>query len=131
MNYSDEELQRHIEEGKRPHGDELDIRSYEEIFRVLKNEPAFRLSPDFTSRVMLQITEKERRYASRDFFWLGTGIFFLMIAFIVAIAMSGFKLQLGFLEQMSGYTGLLVFGAVFLVVLNRLEKRIFHKKEIM
>ena len=60
--------------------------------------------------------------------WLGTGMFSLFITLIVAIAMSGFKLNFGFLKNMSGYAGLFVFGAVLILVLNQLDKYFILQK---
>jgi hypothetical protein len=130
MNRYEEDLQKNIEAGQSPEGDELDIKAYQRVFSALKNEPETKLSHDFSERIVFRIKEKQKRDASRDMFWLVAGIFFLVITFIVAIVMTGFKPDFGFLNDISGYTGVFVFGAAFIGMLSWLDKRLISHRRI-
>jgi hypothetical protein len=100
------------------------------VFSALKKKPETKLSGDFSDRIVFSVQEKQKRDASRDMFWLGGGIFFLVIAFIVAIIMTSFKLEFGFLKDISGYAGIFVFGVAFIAMLGWLDKRlVFQRRE--
>jgi hypothetical protein len=129
MNDYEEELQNKLEAGLTPNTDELDIKSYQELFNVLKKEPPVTLSADFTSRVIAKVTVSQKKSASRDFWWLGLGIFFTVICFIVVVVMTGFKFEMGFLKEMSRFAGLFIFGVVFIIALNLLEKRVLPERK--
>src|SRR4051812_13168288 len=107
MNHYEEELQKNIEAGKEPNANSMDAKAYQQVFQSLKREPEFSLPADFADRVVakaIQLNTKTSFFG--DYFWLGVGIFFMVIAFIVAIAFTGYKLDFGFLNSMSGYKGL-------------------------
>ena len=127
MNSNDEDLQKNIESGIRSNADELDVRSYQEVFARLRKRPEVNLSADFADRVITRIEAKAKRGASRDFFWLAFGISLLIVALVVATLLSGFKPTLGFLQGMSAYAGVFAFGIAFILFLNRLEKKIFER----
>src|SRR5688572_15013230 len=128
MNRYEEELQKSIEAGQVPQGDELDVKAYRDVFRVLKQEPKTELSSAFADRVMMLVEKKRRRDYSRDMFWLVGGIFLIFIAFIVAIVFTGFKFTPGFLSGVADYKWLFAFGVVFIVFLNWLDKRLIRDK---
>jgi hypothetical protein len=125
MNTRDEELQNKIELGHE--SDDIDSRSYSTVFQALRQEPEFKLPGSFADRVVA-MAESKRKSSSSDFLWFGVGIFFLVIAFIVVIVMTGFKLDLGFLSGISSYYGLFVFGGLFIGLLNLLEKKVLRKR---
>ena len=137
MNPYEEELQKNVEGGRKPAGDDPDMQAYHEVFRRLNLEPDFQLSPAFSDKVVSRILEI-RSNSYRDFVWLGIGIFFLIVSCMIAMWMSGVKLNLnirltdlGFLKNISGYAGLFAFGIIFIIVLNQLEKKIiFQKKDL-
>jgi hypothetical protein len=120
----EEELQRKIEAGELAQENDPDIRAYQHVFRSLQHEPHVNLRPDFTDRIVKQVVAKNKRAAVRDLVWLGAGIFFLVVGLIVAVLITGFIPDLGFLKNMSGYTGLFIFAAAFLGVLNWLDKKV-------
>src|SRR5687767_6282543 len=124
MNRYEEELQKNLEAGKTPQGDDLDIRAYQQVFQALTKMPETKLSRNFSDRIVTKVLEKRKRDASRDMFWLSGGIFFLAVAFAVAVVITGFKLEWGFLKQISGYAGVFIFGAVFIGLLSWLDKRL-------
>ena len=126
---NDEELQKNIEAGMSSNADDLDVKAYQEVFVRLGKKPQVNLSADFADAVIHRIEARQKKNASRDFFWLGFGVSLLVIALIVAGIMSGFKPTLGFLKGMSSYAGIFAFGIAFILFLNRLEKKIVPKPE--
>ena len=130
MNAYEEELQKKIEEGKTPQGDELDVKAYREVFRALKKEPEYSVSPGFIDRIVMRVEEKRSKDSSRDMFWFGAGIFLMVVALIVAIAFTGFKINAGFLTNMSEFKGVIIFGIAFIAFLNWVDKRLIRHKNI-
>ena len=127
MNANEEDLQKKIEAGIHPSGDELDVRAYHEVFARLKKTPESFLSSDFADKVIVRVQEKQKRSASRDFFWFTLGAFLLVVTLVVATVLTGFKPTLGFLNGMSGYAGLFAFGLAVILVLNHLDKKLLPK----
>jgi hypothetical protein len=128
MNKQEEEIQKKIDAGLKPVGEELDVRAYEEVFLRLRRRPETLLSTNFADKIIARVIEKNRHSASRDFVWFGLGIFALVIACVVAVVMTGFQFKLGFLKDISSYFGLFAFGIVFILVLNRLDKKLVLRK---
>jgi hypothetical protein len=129
MNTSDEELQRKIESGIITNADDLDVKAYQEVFARLRKEPHVNLPNDFAEKIIARVIEQRRRSSSRDYYWFASGVLLLIVAMIVAVELSGFKPGLGFLKGISAYAGVFVFGAAFILFLNRLEKKILSKTE--
>lgn len=131
MNPYEEELQKSIEGGQVPQGDEFDVKAYRDVFRALKQEPKTELSSAFADKVMILVEKKRRRDSSRDMVCLVGGIFLIFIAFIVAIVFTGFKFTPGFLSGIADYKWLFVFGVAFIIFLNWLDKRLIRDKHIV
>lgn len=125
----DDELQRAFEKGADIPGEDLNVRAYREIFSSLSKQPDVAVPMSFADRVMRKVIEKKKQSDSRDFIWFGVGIFFLLICFVVAIAMSGATFNLGFLRDMSGYAGLFVFGVAMIIVFNWADKRFIRRAD--
>jgi len=136
MNVHEEELQKSIEAGLQPTGHDPDVQAYHEVFTRLSREPEVSLSPAFADQIVAQLLERKKHSSFRDFFWFGIGIISLVIAFVVAIVKSGlmfnmdflFAMNLGFLKNIAGYTGLFIFGVAFITILNLLEKKFISEK---
>ena len=124
MNGNEEEIQKSLEQGGMPNGDELDVRAYRQIFRVLEKEPGFELPADFASRVITRVKARQQKRDSRDYIWFVVGLVFLVVVSLGTILFSGLRFDLGFLKAMSDYKGLAVFGVVFVVFLNWLDQRL-------
>ena len=121
-------MQKNLESGETPQGDGLDIKAYEQVFRALKKEPAYQLSSRFAETVVAKVILKEHGRDSKDYFWFGAGIFFLLMAFIGTVLFTGFRLDFGFLSVMSDYSGLAIFGILFVLFLNWLDRRLVRRK---
>jgi hypothetical protein len=124
MNSHEEELQKNIEAGQPLPAEDPDVKSYRAVFKALGAQHDFEVSPGFSDRVLRRLAEKRKKDASRDILWLSIGIFLLLVSFMVALMLTGFKLQLGFLRNMAPYGGLFVFGVFFILLLQWLDRRL-------
>ena len=129
MSTYEEEIQKDFEEGKKPAGDELDVKAYERVFLALKSEPAFSLPSTFADRVIRTVVQKQRKDNFREYFWFGIGMFLLVVAFITSVVLTDFKISAGVFSGLSSYKGLLIFGACFIGLLHWLDKRLIKNKQ--
>lgn len=130
MSQFEEELQKKIETGEVPPEEDFDAKAYQEIFRVLKQEPGYHLSARFAEKVISKVNEKQNRALSKDYFWFFTGVFFFLLTSVITLMFVNLRLDLGFLKVMSDYKGLAAFGAAFIILINWLDKRLVRAKLI-
>jgi hypothetical protein len=129
MNNKDEELLNQFEGGNLPN-EGIDAQAYQKVFDALKREPEYTLPVYFADRLVTLIESKEKaKEVSRDNFWLGLGLFSMVITLIVAFALTEFKVSVGIFQFFAGYPGLAVFGIAFILLLNWLDKKIVRKME--
>ncbi|MEK6780927.1 MAG: hypothetical protein AABY93_04445 [Bacteroidota bacterium] len=121
MTTKDEELQGQIEKMGSA-GENLDATAYKKVFEVLRQEPDFHLPINFDNLVISKIETK--RESSKDFLWFGIGLFTFTVATIVAVMLTNFKISFGALKFVTGYPGLFVFGAGFILALHWLDKKL-------
>jgi hypothetical protein len=127
MNHYEEELQRNLEAGKNLEGDELDVKAYQSVFNALKHEPEFTLSSSFADKVVgMAVKKQQSKSTFREYFWFGFGFFLMLVAFVVAIVLTEFKLNMGFLNGLSSYKGVIIFGIFFIAILHLLDKRLIR-----
>lgn len=124
MNVNDEELQDDLVNGRTPYADPMDIKAYKKVFRVLEKSPGFELRPGFAEKTVARLVAQQQANPSRDYFWFGAGMFFLIASAIATVLFTGFTLNFGFLNVMSDYKGLAIFGVLFIGLLNWLDKRL-------
>ena len=62
--------------------------------------------------------------------WLYLGIFSFIIAMAVAVALTGFKVNMGVLKFIASYPGLFVFGTIFILALHWIDRRAINKQTI-
>lgn len=124
MNKREEELQSKVESQLDVPASNIEELAYQHVFRALTKEPKLDLPIHFADMILKKIVDKKKREARRDFFWLAFGVAFLLVGLIVTAAVAGLTLQLGFLKDISGYAGVLVFGATLIVLFNWVEKRV-------
>ena len=125
MTTKEEELQNQIEKAGSS-VDGVDAYAYKKVFDALKQEPDFHLSVDFADRVIQKIEIKKE--SSSDFIWFGVGIFMFAVAALVAIVLTDFKVSFGALNFITGYPGLFIFGAAFILGLQWLDKKLIRPK---
>lgn len=129
MKAYEEELQDQVDKGQTPDADGLDVKSYQEVFRVLRKDPGYELSPRFAETVVAAVLNKQQRKISRDYLWFGVGILFLLIAFVATVLFTGFRLDFGFLNAMADFKGLIIFGVLFILFLNWLDRRLVKERQ--
>jgi hypothetical protein len=128
MNRHEEDLQGKVERNEPVNTNDLDANSYRIVFRALKKEPEMTLSSPFEERIIRLMIEKRLREERRDRFWFGFGIALILIAFIVAIVLTGFAFDFGFLKDMADYKGLAVFAVIFIALLNWVDKKFITRE---
>lgn len=129
MNHYEEELQNKIEAGRNTGADDVDAKAYRQVFRALSAPPETSLSSNFADRIVARIEEKRKRESKKDAIWFASGIGVMILVFVATILYTGFQFDLGFLNEMSGYAGLFIFGVAFIVLLNILDKKLVIKSE--
>ncbi|CAN5181848.1 hypothetical protein BH09BAC3_BH09BAC3_01020 [soil metagenome] len=125
---NEEELQSQIEKSATT-GNGLDSRSYQVIFNALKKEPSFKLSNSFEDKVIQRIEEKKE--AAKDAAWIWIGVASFIIAAVASITLTGFKFNnfnfnVGAFRFLAGYPGLFIFGTLFVLGLQLLDKKIIR-----
>ena len=121
---TDEEMQNQFDHAGDV-GDGIDAYAYKKVFDALKQEPDFRLPANFSDQVIAKLEAK--RESSRDFIWFGLGIFSFVIATVVAVVLTDFRLNFGAFKFIAGYQGLIIFGIVFILALQWIDKRVIQK----
>ena len=124
MNTSDEFIQKQFEEGIAPLGPDAD--AYKVVFSALKKEPHIKLSADFANKISL-LASPEKSFNWEKFLLISGGIGFLA-AFIYAMVSVNVTFSFGAFSFLSSYQGLLVFGVIFILVLNWLDKKLMHTR---
>ena len=120
MNRLEEELQSQIE--KQLNAEGIDASSYRKIFNTLKKEPTYSLPAAFSDDIIKRI-EMTRPSTSSDRLWFALGIAGFVVAALVTILLTGFKLSAGTFKFLSGYSGLLIFGIAFVLLLQFFDKK--------
>lgn len=128
MNPYEEELQNNIERGHHGDGEEMDAKVYRQVFDALKKDPGYSLPPRFAEKVIAKIAARQKKEQLRDYFWFAAGLFLFLVAAVVTLVVTGFRLDFGFLQTMADYKGLALFGLLFVVFLNWLDKRLVRQK---
>ena len=125
MNHADEELQKRIENGQRVDLSP-DSKAYHKIFDALKKEP-YQLPSNFADKVV-NLIKVNNNSLSKDYFWFGLGLFSFIVAAIYAVSRTDFRINLGALKFISGYSGFLIFGLAFILLIQYLDKQFISGK---
>lgn len=120
----EEQLQHQIENGLVNDSNE-DSRAYQRVFDALKKEPDFHVSLPFADRVVALIEKKDEK---RDYFWMAAGIFLIVVTLIVSLVLAKVRWTAGVFSFLSGYSGLIIFGIAFILLLQWVDKKIIHKR---
>ncbi len=123
MKTSEEIIQKQTEEGNAPAN--IDGEAYKLVFEALCKEPAFKLPSDFAKKVSLMASEK-KSFNWDKFFFICGGIGFVA-ALIYAFASIQASFSVGVFQFFSSYSGLALFGVVFVLLLNWVDKKIINK----
>jgi hypothetical protein len=117
---SDEELQERTEKGN--FSDDKESRAYAKVFEALHQEPEFVLPLNFAENVISQL-DLPLLKSSRDVVWLYAGFVACVLAMVVAVVLTGFKVNFGALKFISGSLGLVVFGVLFVIALQWVDRK--------
>ena len=123
MKLTDEELQTKIEQGLTEAS--ADAQAYQHVFKVLKIDPEFNLPIQFANRLVSLLEKKEEK---RDYFWLAMGILLSIISLIVTIALLFERWSINSFSFLSSNVGLVVFGVLFVALLQWIDKKIIRKQ---
>ena len=124
---NDEYLQEQFEAGKKD--ESLDSMAYQKVFEALRKDSGPSLSPTFADNVLQLIQHKQSsRVSGLTLFLAIIGGLFSIGVFAAAIILTGFKVQLGFLEGLGQFKGVFLFGAAFIILLNWVDKLMMRRK---
>ncbi len=129
MSQNEEQLQNSMEAGKMPDLSNADEKAYRLVFDSLSKEPEYKLSAGFPDKVIQRVmANNQKRESSRDIWWLGPGILFMLIGLVIAITFAGVRFDLGFLKSMADYKWLVFAAAALVVIFNILDKKIVRSR---
>ena len=124
---NDEEIQKNIEAGEM--GNSSDEKAYRYVFNALPKEKGEYLTQGFADRVASRIQQRTSESSLPEIMLAIFGGLAFIIGLVVTIAMTGFKPNLGFLNALSNYKGLFLFGIVFIILINVIDRQVLRKKE--
>lgn len=128
MNEAEKKLQEKIEAGFSDSASDIDSKLYQQIFSALDKGPDYTLPSSFADRVVHKIQHEQARSAKYEYLWLCVGIVLLIVAMVIAIVFTGFKITAGFLSAISAYKGLFAFGAIFIIFLHWVDRKFIRAK---
>jgi hypothetical protein len=129
MSGYEEELQKRIESNKSLSESDVDTKAYRQVFRALEREPEFSLPPSFADKVLSRIEQKKSGSLSNEYFWLIMGLVLSVVVFGITLVVADFKMTFGFLNAVSSYKGLFIFGLLFIFLFQYLDKKLIRDKE--
>jgi hypothetical protein len=94
---------------------------------VLAREPDFQLPLSFANRLVSMIEEKQKSASSREVYWIAFAGFLFVVAVGLSVYLTGFKPSFSAFPFLNNYAGLIVFGVLFIGLLNWVEKRYLRK----
>ena len=111
--------------------DSLDSISYKKVFEALKRESSAKIPTNFADRLVALIEVRESKKSSRlELLLFIAGAILSVILFAVAIVLTDFKLNFGFLNFINNVKGLIAFTIIFTGILLLLERRLLRKEGI-
>jgi hypothetical protein len=122
---NEEELQQRVEQGMSVEKT-TDALAYKAVFKALQQEPAFKLSDDFSNNLVVNYLSIKKN-KSYDYLWLLAGLTVLVIGAGVSAVIIGFKFNVGVFTFVSRNVGLVLFGIFFIIGLHVVDKSIYNK----
>jgi hypothetical protein len=123
MKSPDELIQKQTEAGAPPSTAEGE--AYRMVFEALRKEPQYRLPSNFASKVAAKaMAEKGFNW---DKFFLISGCIATVAAFIYALISIKASFSVGVFQFFSSYYGLAVFGIVFVLLLQWIDRRLVRR----
>jgi hypothetical protein len=100
----------------------------QKIETALSDAPDFHLPPAFADRLVTMIDRKQKSARSWEVFWMTFAGFLFLVAVGVSVYLTGFKPSFDAFPFLNNYVGLVVFGVLFIGLLNWLEERFLRVK---
>jgi hypothetical protein len=127
---NEEFIQSQIESGKPE--ESIDGRAYQRVFNALQKEPASILTNAFADNIISILQKRNQaRLSGWEIGLIVGGAFFSIIIFILAIVLTNFRVNLGFLQSITNFKGVFIFGLVFIGFLQWIDKALVRKKDIV
>lgn len=128
MNQFEDDLQNEIERGNASYSGK-DAEAYKLLFQALEKPPHTNVSPNFADKVIQKALAKEQKKESpREFVWLIAGSFALVVFMLIAFAYSSVAVNFSVLKPLWDYKGLILLGAIMMVVFGRIERQILQRQ---
>ena len=129
----EEELQERVEK-ERLHAFEKndpEVKVYKSVFNALKNAPQYTAPADLADVVLKRIDTKSQSKSlfHNDYLWLAFGIMILFAAAIFVVLQMNYKIDFGFLNDLAAYKRLIIFGALFITLINLVDRRLVRRKK--
>lgn len=134
---NEDKLQHDVERGYF-HFEKNDVHGkvYQEVFKSLNTRHPYALPSDFADSVVSKVIAlKTSKRLSSDHIWFGGGIAVILLSFIMALFFFNVNvdfdldIDFGFLEKMSRYKGLFIFGTSFIFLINQIDKFLHRNKD--
>jgi hypothetical protein len=119
MNYADDDLQHRIEQGQSG-DDSVDAKAYQHVFQALNKDP-YSVPPHFADAVMQRL-ESKKTSSSKDYLWFATGLLVFLIAAAITIRTTGVSIDFYQFRSILSYSGILIFGLVFIFIIQYLDR---------
>ena len=97
------------------------------IEAALTREPDFQLPTGFANQLVSMIEVKQKSARSREVYWIAFAGFLFIVAIGVSVYLTGFRPSFNAFPFLNNYAGLIVFGVLFIGLLNWVEKRFLRK----
>lgn len=102
------------------------------LSKALEKEPAYELPRGFADRIVAMTESRSvKKETSRDKWWLIAGIAGMIgtVVFVLTqVKMPFVKPTVGVFTFFQGYSGLVIFGILFVIVLHLVDKLVLSKK---
>lgn len=125
MNQPDEDIQRRVEAGST--GQSRDDVVYRKIFRALSRD-TYALPSDFAGKVSGKVAAGS---LVREYVWFAIGLMSIVTAAVAAVVMVGPDFSLGRFRFISSYWLLFVFGILFILMLNYLDRQLVRRRSAL
>ena len=123
----DSELQNSIEKGEP--AETAQAMAYQKIFEILKQPNGVSLSQEFSENVVTEVRRRARIKTFLEEYGLAIFCAFVIVAACVyTISITDIVLDLGFLNAMSSYGGVLIFGAILILLFNVFDRKLLARR---
>lgn len=120
----EKELQQRVEAGEVPTTSDANL--YQHVFTSLKQAPEYTLPTTFAASVLHRLQLRQQQSLRWEYFYLGLGIVVMIAACAIVFAMSGLTVNLGFLKGLNDYKWVMMFAALFVILLQWVDRKVLH-----